>query len=243
MSSVVSGILLDIEGTTSSIHFVYEQMFPYVRAALEGFLAAEWSSPEVAAAVVQIRVDAGLTETSGLPEWPAASPSDAQRAWVAQHVLQLMDSDAKTTGLKQLQGLIWRSGFEQGALVAHVYDDVPPALRHWQAAGLDVRIYSSGSILAQQLFFAHTAYGDLLPFFRGHYDTTIGGKKEAASYERIAREFARDSGELLFVSDVTAELDAAAAAGYQTALSVRPENPPITSKHAHRAITSFDQLI
>src|SRR5262245_45290439 len=137
---------------------------------------------------------------------------------VCKEVTRLMDTDAKTTGLKQLQGLIWQSGFESGELKAHVYEDVPPALTAWQAAGKDVRIYSSGSVQAQKLFFGHTVAGNLLPYFRGHYDTTTGPKKEAESYCKIGADFSFPTGEIRFLSDVVAELDAARAAGMQTGL-------------------------
>src|SRR5262249_37415562 len=134
----------------------------------------------------------------------------------------LMDSDAKATGLKALQGLIWQSGFESGEMKAHVYEDVPLALAAWNAAGKDVRIYSSGGVQAQKLFFGYTIAGDLLLQFRGHYDTTTGPKKEAESYRMIAADFGLPPDEILFLSDIVAELDAARAAGMQTGLVVRP---------------------
>jgi enolase-phosphatase E1 len=155
-----------------------------------------------------------------------------------------MDADAKATGLKQLQGLIWRSGFESGELLAHVYDDVPPALTAWNAAGVDVRIYSSGSVEAQRLFFGHTIAGDLLLRFRGHYDTTTGPKRDAASYCKIAQQFALEPSEILFLSDVVAELDAARAAGMATGLVIRPGNAATTSSSdaAHPTIENFAQV-
>ena len=119
-----------------------------------------------------------------------------------------MDGDVKATGLKQLQGLIWRAGFESGEMQAHVYDDVPPALAAWDAAGIDIRVYSSGSIAAQKLFFAHTIAGDLLARFRGHYDTTTGPKKEAESYRLIAEDMGRSPETILFLSDVVARQQA-----------------------------------
>ncbi|MDA1178142.1 MAG: acireductone synthase [Planctomycetota bacterium] len=193
----IRGLLLDIEGTTSSISFVYDQMFPYVRHALRNFLVNGWQDAPVRAAVSQLSADAVRREAEHQVDsittnrlWPENAETDERVACVVQHVLQLMDADVKATGLKQLQGLIWQAGFEQGELIAHVYDDVLPALQRWQRNGLDVRVYSSGSVLAQHLFFGHTIAGDLLPYFKGHYDTTIGGKKEPASYRRIADAFA-----------------------------------------------------
>jgi enolase-phosphatase E1 len=153
-----------------------------------------------------------------------------------------MDGDVKATGLKHLQGLIWESGFNSGELQAHVYDDVPPALRAWKQQGLDIRIYSSGSIQAQKLFFGHTVAGNLLPLVSGHYDTTTGPKKEAASYQQIARDMGMPPQEILFISDVVAELDAARTAGMQTALALRPGNAAISAGHDHSQIRSFAEV-
>jgi enolase-phosphatase E1 len=137
--------------------------------------------------------------------------------------------------------LIWHSGFESGELKAHVYDDVPPALVAWNAVGKDVRIYSSGSVQAQKLFFGHTIAGNLLSQFRGHYDTTTGPKKDASSYQKIAADFQLPAGEVLFLSDIVAELDAARSAGMQAALVIRPGNAPPqpSSGQPHPAIDNF----
>lgn len=233
------GILLDIEGTTSSVSFVYDVMFPLVRRDLDRFLAARWNESDVRAACEQIARDAGH---ASLADWlrEAASP-EAQQALVRDEVLRLMDGDVKATGLKALQGLIWDDAFTSGELKAHLYDDVPPALERWTAAGIDVRIYSSGSIQAQRLFFGHTTAGNLLARFSGHYDTTTGPKKEAESYRRIAADFGLAPHEILFLSDMVAELDAARAAGLATALVIRPGNAP-TPPHAHATIASFAEI-
>src|SRR3982751_3020874 len=185
------GILLDIEGTTSSVSFVYDVMFPYVRKHLTFEVFSNWMEPEYIEAFDAIARDAGhdsLDHWLKSQELTRENPLRAADV-VCKEVTRLMDSDAKTTGLKQLQGLIWQSGFQSGELKAHVCDDVPPALTAWKAAGKDVRIYSSGSVQAQKLFFSHTIAGNLLPCFRGHYDTTTGPKKEAESYRRIAADF------------------------------------------------------
>lgn len=224
------GVLLDIEGTTSSVSFVYDVMFPFARRELDAYLAAAWRTPECRAACEQIARDAGN-------ESLAAEPSA-----VRDEVIRMMDGDVKATGLKELQGLIWERGFQSGELLAHVYDDVPPALLRWNGSGLDVRIYSSGSIQAQKLFFGHTEFGNLLGQFRGHYDTTTGPKREAPSYVAIAQAFGLAPSEIVFLSDVTAELDAARTAGMQTVLVLRPDNKPVEPGHGHRAISSFTQL-
>lgn len=246
MNFSVRGVLLDIEGTTSSVSFVYDVMFPYVRKHLTFEVFSNWLEPEYIEAFHALARDAGEESLDAWLKTHALTRDNPLRAAdvVCREVLRLMDADAKATGLKQLQGLIWRSGFESGQLVAHVYDDVPPALAAWNAAGRDLRVYSSGSVAAQRLFFGHTVAGDLLPQFRGHYDTTTGSKREAASYRRIAAEFGLPAAAILFLSDIAAELDAAREAGLATALVVRPGNapPPASPAPPHAQIASFDEL-
>jgi enolase-phosphatase E1 len=230
-------ILLDIEGTTSSISYVHDVLFPYARRELTGFLKSHWSAPKVRAACEQIARDAGA---SSLKAWCGQDTSaDLVQAKVAAEVQRLMDVDAKATGLKELQGLIWENGFNSGLLRAHVYPDVPTALEAWTEAGKRVYIYSSGSIAAQRLFFGHTEAGDLLHFLSGHYDTTIGGKKLADSYRAIAADLKLPARDILFVSDIVAELDAARKAAMQTALSLRPGNAPVPVGHGHAEIETF----
>jgi len=226
----VQGVLLDIEGTTSSVSFVYDVMFPFARRELDAYLNKAWRTPECRAACEQIARDAGDESLA------------ANRDAVRDEVMRLMDGDIKATGLKQLQGLIWERGFQSGELLSHVYDDVPPALLRWNGSGLDVRIYSSGSIQAQKLFFGHTEFGNLLPQFRGHYDTTTGSKREAGSYTTIAAAFELPPSDVAFLSDVTAELDAARTAGMQTVLVLRPGNKPVDEGHGHKVISSFTQV-
>ncbi len=224
------GILLDIEGTTSSISFVYDVMFPFIRRELTSYLAKHRQEPSLAAACEKIAHEAGNVEMA------------KSQTLVQQEVIRLMDGDVKSTGLKHLQGLIWEEGFHSGELQAHLYDDVPPALRTWNEQQRDVRIYSSGSIQAQKLFFGHTVVGNLLPLLRGHYDTTTGPKREAASYTQIAADFNFPANQILFVSDVVAELDAAQAAGLQTVLALRPGNAEVPSNHGHRTLASFAEI-
>jgi enolase-phosphatase E1 len=147
------GILLDIEGTTSSISFVYDVMFPYVRDHVTTFLKDKWADDAVQESVSLLAEDLGK---DSVESWLGENSIDEKQARVVAGVLGLMDADVKATGLKQLQGLIWKDGFQNGQMVAHLYDDVAEAIRGWNDAGMDVRIYSSGSIQAQQLFFAHT---------------------------------------------------------------------------------------
>ena len=231
------GILLDIEGTTSSISFVYDEMFPYVRDTLNSFLSENWGSPALQACLDLIAVDVDQDPKT----WLSGTPEEQQQT-VAEAVLGMMDADVKATGLKDLQGIMWKSGFQTGQLVAHLFDDVAACIQAWNAKGLDVRIYSSGSIAAQKLFFNHSIAGDLLDQFSGHYDTTIGNKREAESYRKIGQKFDCDPGQIVFISDVVEELAAAKEAGLQTALSVRPGNKPVPEDHGFQAIKSFTEL-
>ncbi len=232
----VRGVLLDIEGTTSSVRFVYDVMFPFVLRELDEFLLTQGDQPEVVAACAQIARDAGR---NSLVDWCAAT-GGTSRQTISEEVRRLMAADVKATGLKELQGLIWQAGFESGELVAHVYPDVVPALTAWRERGIELRIYSSGSVAAQRLFFGHTEYGDLLPYFSAHYDTTVGAKKDAASYRAIAADVGIPAGQLLFLSDVVAELDAAREVGWQTGLCCRPGNTPAEEGAGrHPRIDSF----
>ena len=231
-------ILLDIEGTTSSVSFVYDVMFPQVRRDLSSFLEKNWQDVDVQLACDQIAQDAGH---ASVENWCGPNSMD-QRENIEAEVTRLMDGDVKATGLKKLQGLIWRHGFESGEMKAHVYPEVPGCIRQWRDAGMDVRIYSSGSVQAQHLFFGHTEVGDLLSHFTGHYDTTIGSKKEASSYQAIVADWKLAAGGILFISDVVEELDAAKQAGLQTQLCVRPGNSEVASGHGHEVIHSFDEV-
>lgn len=250
--AAVRGVLLDIEGTTSSISFVHDVMFPFVLQRLDPFLDAHWDRDDVQAACQQLAVDAGHTS---LEQWCAAQAQPTTdvntqqftqqfaQQLVGDEVRRLMADDVKATGLKALQGLIWHEGFQSGELQAHVYPDVLPAIRVWRSAGIDVRIYSSGSIAAQKLFFGHIdGHGDCLSLFSGHYDTTIGGKKERESYARIVADWELSPVQVLFISDVAAELQAAAAAGLQTRASLRPGNAALPADFPVQQIESFAQV-
>jgi enolase-phosphatase E1 len=215
-------------------------MFPFARRELQRYLDAHWDSPALQAACDQIGQDAGHPD---LASWAGCDATDAdRRRLVRDEVHRLMDGDVKATGLKQLQGLVWQQGFIGGELRAHLYDDVFPAIEAWSRNGLEISIYSSGSIAAQKLFFGHTIHGDLLRYFRCHYDTTTGAKYSSESYRTIALDLGLPPNRILFVSDVVAELDAARSAEFQTVLSSRPDNPPITGKHEHPMITTFAEL-
>jgi enolase-phosphatase E1 len=242
--SSLRGILLDIEGTTSPIDFVYEVLFPYARLHLEEYLKRKAGSKELELDLSQLREEhvKDLAEALAPPDWIDASP-DAQLQSVLRYVFWLMDRDRKSPGLKSLQGKIWQEGYLKGELKSQVFPDVPPALKDWKEKNLDLRIFSSGSVLAQRLLFANTQAGDLSGFLNGYFDTNIGPKTSAESYRRIAAEFHLAASQVLFVSDVIKELDAASSLGMKTLLSVRPGNPPQPKGHAHGVISSFSEIV
>jgi len=233
-----SVILLDIEGTTSSIDFVHEVMFPFARKRVPDFVKSNWDSDELNGCIELLANDLG---ESSVESWLPGDAETNQQA-VIDAVVNMIDNDVKATGLKQLQGIVWKSGFHSGEMVAHLYDDTAPAIRRWKEQGFDLRIYSSGSIAAQKLFFGHSVAGDLLDLFSAHYDTTTGPKKEAESYRKIVADVGVEAGQIVFVSDVPAELDAAADAGLQTVLSIRPGNAAVEDVTKYQAIESFEML-
>lgn len=234
-------VLLDIEGTVADVRFVYDVMFPFVRRQVASFLETHWGTSDLQEPLANLAAESGSNHA--IDPWRQSELGrDRAIACAVDAVHRLMDQDSKTTGLKALQGRIWESGFRSGALRSELFPDVVPALRRWQAAGVELRIYSSGSILAQQLFFGHTLQGDLTSMFAAHYDTTIGNKKEAASYRQIAEDCKLPPGEILFLSDVAAELVAAAQAGMQTLACVRPNNAPLPESYRGPTLERFDSL-
>lgn len=214
-----AAVLLDIEGTTTSISFVHRSLFPYAAAAVEEFLRLH-QTPEKAAEV-QAACLAVLADAT--PEERALG----EKAAVLAVVRRQMAADVKATGLKLLQGLIWQRGYESGALRGELYDDVPLCLRRWHESGRPVAIYSSGSRLAQQLLFRHSVAGDLTPYLSGYFDTTSGPKREPASYAAIAAAWGQPPEQIIFCSDLPAECAAAASAGMQALLIMRPGNAPL----------------
>jgi enolase-phosphatase E1 len=213
MPEPVRLVVTDIEGTTSPIAFVKEELFPYAEAELSAFLAARAHEPEVAAILADVAARA-----------PGEPPEAVLRRWMA--------ADEKITPLKTLQGLIWEEGFRRGRLRGRLWPDVAPHLRAWAAAGVRLAVFSSGSVAAQKLLFGFSEAGDLTPLFAGFFDTTTGPKREAASYRAILAALAVPPEEALFLSDVEAELDAAATAGLRTCQLVRPaDGTPPGSRH------------
>ena len=216
---MIKAILTDIEGTTSSIRFVKDVLFPYARQHLPAFIATHADKPEVQHWLHETAKEAGLVS--------------ANRNELIALLQRWMDEDRKATPLKALQGLIWEDGYRSGEYQAHVYPDVAPKLREWKHAGRDIYVYSSGSVMAQKLFFAFSEAGDLTPLFSGYFDTEIGPKRDPNSYRSIAIAIGRPADEVLFLSDVIEELDAARAAGMHTVLLARaPVVCPVACAHA-----------
>lgn len=223
---------MDIEGTTTPVEFVHQVLFPYARARVRDHL----NERDVAALRAEYAAE---SPRSARPPWNVADAAASAEAYV----YWLMDRDRKSTALKALQGRIWEAGYRAGELhgKGEVYPDVRPALARWRKAGKDIAIFSSGSIQAQRNLFANTTAGDLSSFVSAYFDTTTGPKREAGSYGKIAAVLRRAPQDVLFVSDVTAELDAARQAGMHTALCVRGSGSTIATND-HARIRSFDEL-
>lgn len=232
----VRALLLDIEGTTTPIEFVTRVLFPYARAHAFDFLERHAGEAGVRDDVASLAAEHADDARAGCgpPPWSGTEQS------VVAYVHFLMDQDRKSTGLKSLQGRIWQEGYASGALRGEVFADVPPAFQRWRRQGRAVAIFSSGSVLAQKLLFAHSTAGDLTGAIRAFFDTTTGPKREPESYRRIAEALEMAPGAALFLSDVGAELDAARAAGLRTALCVRGQARPEAA--AHPVVTTFDAV-
>ncbi len=210
----VVAVLIDIEGTTTPLSFVRDVLFPFARERLPRLLVERGGEAKVAAELEQVRRAApGTPELETLMHW--------------------MDTDAKVTPLKALQGMVWQDGYDEGVLKGEIYPDVPGALRAWQTSGLRLYVYSSGSVEAQKLIFGHSVAGDLLSLFSGFFDTRVGGKRDPESYGRLAIALNLPPPEVLFLSDVEEELDAATSAGLRTCQLVREADGTVASeRHA-----------
>jgi methylthioribulose 1-phosphate dehydratase/enolase-phosphatase E1 len=255
--SGASHVLLDIEGATTSLAFVTDVLFPFAAKHVKEHLERHWGSAEVAEDVAALQAQSKLDVSGGLTgatlnavtleHVAAASAGTAAAATIdaiVSNVLWQMESNRKTGALKQLQGHVWRSGYENGQLKSQVFPDVPVALERWTSDKKKVYIYSSGSREAQRLLFAYTGYGDLRPFLSGYFDTKVGAKVEANSYKDIVLSLGVDSpSNILFATDSLLEARAAAAAGLQVAVTDRPGNLPLAAGHGFPVVTSFSELI
>jgi enolase-phosphatase E1 len=224
-------VVLDIEGTTGAAGYVHGELYDYARPRLGPWIDAHADDPDVATAVAQTRADAGL-------------PGDAGTGAVVAALHAWMDGDVKATPLKTLQGQIWSAGYAAGELSSHFFDDVVPQLRAWHGRGVHLAVFSSGSVASQVPWFRHAPAGDLTPLIDGYFDTVNAGpKREAASYYAIAAALGRAPGELLFLSDLPAELHAAREAGWQVVGVRRGGEPNADADFGDlTVVASFDEL-
>ena len=219
----IKAIVTDIEGTTSSLSFVKDVLFPYARKHIRSFVRLNEKNLKEVLEDVRLEV--------GEPDLDVEGVLDELVAWI--------DADKKITPLKTLQGLIWQNGYNDGELKGHIYDDAAEGLKRWKDEGYDLYVYSSGSIAAQKLLFGYTEKGDLTPLFSGYFDTTTGPKVEAQSYKKIASEIGYKADEILFLSDHIPELDAAKDAGFQVLLLDRDGQAGPCS---HNRVSDFDAI-
>jgi len=221
---MIRAILMDIEGTTSSISFVKDVLFPYAREQMADFVGSHGGDAEVR----------GLLDDVG-----AVCGQHLDDGQAVEALVRWIDEDRKLTPLKSLQGLIWEAGYRNGDFHGHVYAEVPRKLHEWKERGLTLYVYSSGSVHAQKLLFGHTEYGDLTLLFSGFFDTHVGAKQEADAYRKIAAQIEFPAHEILFLSDIGAELDAARAAGLKTCQLLR-EGAVASPDHPHAL--DFDEV-
>ena len=222
---MIKAIVTDIEGTTSSLSFVKDVLFPYARAHLPDFIRSHRDQAQV-----KLLLEDAL-ELAG---------NQLNEEQLIAQFIDWIDRDQKITPLKSLQGLIWEAGYRQGDFNGHVYDDAARQLQTWKQGGYRLYVYSSGSVHAQKLLFAHTAYGDLTPLFNGYFDTHVGGKREISSYSAIAEQIHLPGKQILFLSDLKEELDAAKQAGFNTYWLVRDQTPDPQAEH--RQISDFNAI-
>lgn len=198
----IKAILTDIEGTTSAVSFVFDVLFPYAARHLPDFVRQHATRADVAEQLDAVRRD------SDEPGAEVERVIEILLGWIAE--------DRKATPLKALQGMVWEQGYQTGQLKGHVYPDAVEALQRWHRQGFQLFVYSSGSIQAQKLIFGCSEAGDLSPLFKGYFDTTSGPKREAQSYRRITHAIGLEASQILFLSDIVEELDAAREAGMAT---------------------------
>jgi enolase-phosphatase E1 len=241
--SQIRVILLDIEGTTTPVDFVYRSLFPYASRKLESFLREHAQDSEIRSLIQDLHAQQDLDERNGLepPGWLDNSEEARLRSSVA-YGQWLIARDSKCTPLKSLQGKIWQQGFASGELRGEVFPDVPIAFERWRRQKRIICIYSSGSVLAQQLLFRSTSSGDLTPYISAFFDTRVGAKTEGESYKKIAASFSYAPREFLFVSDAVKEIETARSVGMQAIFCER-DSRASSSSAAGGVIRSFDDVL
>jgi enolase-phosphatase E1 len=218
----IQTVVLDIEGTTTPVTFVYDVLFPYARRAIPAYVSERIDSPDLRDTLTRLREEWGNDAARGEspPDWRDRDRHE-RIASAVSYLVWLMDRDRKSPALKTLQGEVWARGYGDGSLRGEVFPDVPKALDRWRSAGIDVAIYSSGSVLAQQLLFRTTSHGDLTRHIAAYFDTGVGPKSAPESYRRIAATLGRAPDRLLFISDTPSELRAARETGVAVLLCTR----------------------
>lgn len=211
----VSIILLDIEGTTTPLEFVYETLFPYADDKLESYLFKHFREPEIESVLQQLHMQQKAEEGQGLqpPNWIGDCDDQSRLRSCAEYCKWLMAKDSKATTLKSLQGKVWQEGYANGELHGQVYPDVPAAFKRWQLQKRKICLYSSGSILAQRILFRSTAYGDLTPLIFAFFDTGVGAKTDLESHRKIAQSILHSPHDFLFISDSMTEVTVALDTG------------------------------
>lgn len=234
----IDALLLDIEGTTTPVDYVFGVLFPFAQAHVETFLQTHDQDELVQADLERLwqEYQADTAEGLSVPEW-----KDSQPLAAIPYIHYLITVDRKSTALKSLQGKIWEQGYRDGTLRSQIFSDVKPAFERWTSASKRLFIFSSGSVQAQQLLFQHTEVGDLTSFLSGYFDTETGPKKEVDSYRQIAQTIGVLPANILFISDVTAELKAAQSAGMQVFFCFRPGNQ-VSNAEGFPMIQSFDSV-
>ncbi|KAH8344315.1 hypothetical protein KR084_009582 [Drosophila pseudotakahashii] len=234
-------VLVDIEGTTTSISFVHDVLFPYARENVEKFLRKSWGGDDTKQIVQDLQQ---VPEFSDYRASLSDAPAEVDVGLISGFVRYLIDKDLKVTPMKTLQGLIWAEGYASGELKGHVYEDVPGAFQAWCAAGLQIAVYSSGSVAAQKLIFGYSTAGNLQPHLSAHFDTHVGHKQEKESYNNIAKLLKEDPQQILFLTDIPGEAAAAQSAGLQAIILQRPGNAALTDdqKISYEVIPDFRPL-
>lgn len=222
---MIKAIVTDIEGTTSSLSFVKEVLFPYARAHIGDYVRCHADEEKISALINDVRME---------------TEAELDLEAVIAQLEQWIDEDRKIAALKTLQGLLWETGYRQGDFQGHLYEDAKQNLQQWRQQGIRLFVYSSGSVYAQKLLFGYTEYGDLNDLFSGYFDTQVGAKTETASYLKIIEAIDCAAEEILFLSDIEAELDAAKAAGMQTVWLVRDKEPDTNATHLQ--VNNFNDI-
>lgn len=218
-------ILTDIEGTTTDIQFVHDVLFPYARQALAEFVKGHWDEPAMQCIMAEAKLELGAP--------------DADQATLIQAFIHWIDQDKKVTALKTLQGLIWVEGYKNKDFSGHLYLDAYEYLKLWHGQGIELSVFSSGSVKAQQLLFGYSDFGDLTPLFSHYFDTSTGHKREKSAYASIAKIIQQPPESILFLSDIVEELDAAQSAGMKTCLLARDEFP---ENSVHSVASTFESI-